>query len=261
MDGDTKREDGIKIDGAMKTDSRGNIGGEMTTENRENNGGDAKTENDKKAGNAKRKNALLIAAAIVIMVGVVIWYYSYVEGRKYFTTDNAKVSASMYPVIPSATGKLVRYTVKTGSYVDEDEIIGRIENGPYIKSPVGGQVVKSNVSRNQVVSPATTVAVVADTNSICVGANIEETDINKIREGQSVIVQLDAFPGRKINAYVSEVGMITSNALTGNLMSFSTSGTYTKTTQLIPIKIAIVDDIQLEGVIGTNATVKIRIRQ
>ena len=218
------------------------------------------TETKKRTVSGKRRNAILTVIAVLIMIGVGFWYYSYVEGRKYFTTDNAKVSASMYPVIPSATGKLVRYTIKTGSLVDEDEIIGRIENGPYLKSPIEGQVVVSNVNRNQIISPATTVAVIADTNNIYIQANIEETDINKIKEGQRVIVQLDAYPGQKMNAYVSEVGMITSNALSGNLMSFSTSGTYTKTTQLIPIKITIIDDVQLEGIIGTNATVKIRIK-
>ena len=222
---------------------------------------ETKQDTSKKTGRGKRRNAFLTVIAIFIMIGVGFWYYFYVEGRKYFTTDNAKVSANMYPVIPPATGKLVRYTIKTGSLVDEDEIIGRIENGPYLKSPIEGQVVVSNVNRNQIVSPTTTVAVIADTSNIYIGANIEETDINKIKEGQSVIVQLDAYPDKKFNAYVSEVGMITSNALSGNLMSFSTSGTYTKTTQLIPIKITVIDDVQLEGIIGTNATVRIRIKE
>ena len=43
--------------------------------------------------------------------------------------------------------------------------------------------------------------------------------------------------------------------------SFSTSGTYTKTTQLIPIKIKLVNsDIPLENIIGTNATVNIKVK-
>ena len=44
------------------------------------------------------------------------------------------------------------------------------------------------------------------------------------------------------------------------LTSFTTSGTYTKVTQLIPVKIKLLDDIDLADIIGTNATVKIRIK-
>ncbi len=42
--------------------------------------------------------------------------------------------------------------------------------------------------------------------------------------------------------------------------SFTTSGTYTKVTQLIPVKIRLVENLNLADIIGTNATVKIRIK-
>ncbi|MCL2147610.1 MAG: HlyD family efflux transporter periplasmic adaptor subunit [Synergistaceae bacterium] len=214
----------------------------------------------KKKRRGSGKNLLLVAVAILIMAGVGFWYYTYSEGQKYFITDNAKVTATLYPVSSLTTGKLVSYTVGVGSYVSEDEIVGTVDPGGRLRSPIDGQVVKSNATLNQTVTPQTPVAIIADINSIYIGANIEETDILKIKEGQSVIVELDAYPRRKINGYVSEVDMITPNAITGNSMSFSTSGTYTKVTQLIPIKIVVYDDIHLEGIIGTNATVRIRIK-
>ena len=48
--------------------------------------------------------------------------------------------------------------------------------------------------------------------------------------------------------------------LTGSATSFTTSGTYTKVTQLIPVKIKLLDNVDLADIIGTNATVKIRIK-
>lgn len=217
-------------------------------------------DNKEKKSGGKRQNVILTVVAVIIMIGVGFWYYSYIEGQKYFSTDNAKVLADVYPVIPQSAGKLERYSVKVGSYVEEDEIIGRVEDGGPLHSPINGVVIQSNGIINQTVSPAEPVAVIADADTVYIGANVEETDIRKIREGQSVTVQLDAYPGEKFNAYVSEVDMTTLNALSGAVTTFSTSGTYTKTTQLIPIKIMLTDDIDLEKIIGTNATVRIRLK-
>lgn len=44
------------------------------------------------------------------------------------------------------------------------------------------------------------------------------------------------------------------------MASFTTSGSYTKVTQLLPVKIKLVEDVDLTPIIGTNSTVKIRIR-
>ena len=206
-----------------------------------------------------KKNMIFTVIAMLIIVGVGVWYYFYWEGNNYFATENAKVTAQMYSVTPTTAGKLVKYTVVQGSIVKENEVTGRVENGSYLKSPINGQVVKSNATLNQIVSPTVAVVVIADTDNIYVGANIEETDIIKIKEGQAVTVQLDAFPGKKFKAHVSEIDKTTQTALTGSATSFSTSGTYTKVTQLIPIKIKL-DDANLVGLIGTNATVKIKIR-
>lgn len=208
----------------------------------------------------KNHNAVFIILAILIMGGVGTWYYFYWEGSNYFKTENAKVTASLYTVLAPNSGKLIKLNISQGSYVEENEVIARAENGPYIKSPIKGQVVKSDVTLNQVVSPTTVVAVIADTNNIYVNANIEETDIRKIKRGQEVEVQLDAYPGKKFKGHVEDVNSVTQTAISGNTLSFSTSGTYTKVTQLIPVKILIDQDVDLSGLIGTNSTVKIKLR-
>ena len=71
---------------------------------------------------------------------------------------------------------------------------------------------------------------------------------------------LDAYPGRRFKGHVEEIDQVTQSALSGNMTSFSTSGTYTKVTQLIPVRIDLDEDVALEGLIGTNATVKIKVR-
>ena len=214
----------------------------------------------KKAKRKKGKNIFLVILALLIMGGVWYAYLFYVDSVTYFKTDNAKVSVQLYHITPTAPGKLVKFTISEGSRVKENEIIGRVENGSYLRAPISGEVLKSDVTLNQMVAPTTVVAIVGDTNNIYIGVNIEETDITKIKLNQLVKVNLDAYPNKTFSGHVSEINPVTQNALSGNMTSFSTSGTYTKTTQLLPIKVKIDDDVKLNGIIGTNATVKIKIK-
>lgn len=214
----------------------------------------------KKKDLGKKKNIIFIIIAFLLFAGIGVWYYFYWEGTNYFSTENSKVSADLRTVTPLSSGRIVRLNVSEGSFVDENEVIGRLQNGSYIRSPIAGQVVKLNIVLNQMVAPTNAAAIIADTGNVYVGANIEETDIVKIKVGQPVTVQLDAYPGKKFKAHVKEIDTVTQAALTGNTMNFSTSGTYTKVTQLIPIKIAVDDKVNLDGLIGTNAKIKVKIK-
>jgi multidrug resistance efflux pump len=103
------------------------------------------------------------------------------------------------------------------------------------------------------------ILVVAETSDMYITANVEETNILKIHSGQSVSVFLDAY-GRSFDGYVDDINSVTLAKLSGSVTSFTTSGTYTKVTQLIPIKIKLLENVDLADIIGTNATVKIRIK-
>ena len=153
------------------------------------------------------------------------------------------------------------FNAYVGKYVESGEILGRVDGGPYIKSPSNGKFIEVDAERGDYVLTTDVMGYVANTYDMYIGANIEETDITKIKEGQSVKVTLDAYGSQKFEGIVTQVNSITNNALTGQTTSFSTSGTYTKTTQLIPIKIKLVNsDIPLENIIGTNATVNIKVK-
>lgn len=157
--------------------------------------------------------------------------------------------------------QVLKFNAYVGKYVESGEILGRVDGGPYIKSPSNGKFIEVDAEKGDYVLKTDVMGYVANTYDIYIGANIEETDITKIKEGQSVKVTLDAYGSQKFEGIVTQVNSITNNALTGQTTSFSTSGTYTKTTQLIPIKIKLVNsDIPLENIIGTNATVNIKVK-
>ncbi|MCL2832843.1 MAG: efflux RND transporter periplasmic adaptor subunit [Treponema sp.] len=224
-----------------------------------------KKETEKKADgkkskiNPKTKKVIGIAVVIVVIAGLCVAGYFFWTTITWLTTQNAKVTATTINIIPMTAGRLTRWTVNEGDMVTENEVIGRVENTSYLRSPINGQVVKSNAVINQLVSQASVIGVIADTSDMYILANIEETKIMKVHEGQKVNVVLDAFPRRTFEGIVAEINMLTQDALGGS-MSLTTSGTYVKITKLIPVKIRLTGDVDLAQILGTNATISIRLR-
>jgi multidrug resistance efflux pump len=213
-----------------------------------------------KTANRKINKPLIIVAAIVILlVGLGIGGYFIYEGNFYYQTDNAKVDTTIYQMTANARGKLLKVYVSQGEEVKAGQVLARVDNGPNIKSPIDGTVIDVKLQEGDYVTASDVIAVVANTSDIGIRANVEETDILKIHEGQSATVSLDAF-GQSFDGYVEEVDPVTSAKLSGAISSFTTSGTYTKITQLLSVKIKLLEDIDLANIIGTNATVRIRIK-
>ncbi|WMJ88200.1 HlyD family secretion protein [Anaerocolumna sp. MB42-C2] len=207
-----------------------------------------------------KKGIILIIVAIVVIVGAYFGSEYYIESTKFISTDNAKVDTKIFQITSGTSGKLTKINVAIGDSVQSGQILGRAEGGPYIKSPIDGEVMDIKADLGQLVSPSDVIFVVAGVDDMYITANIEEDDILKVAEGQEVAVSLDAYGNKSFSGYVEKVDKITSNKLSNMTTSFTTSGTYTKVTQLIPIKIKLNENINLKNIIGTNANIKIKIK-
>ena len=213
-----------------------------------------------KTANRKISRPILVIAAIVIVLGGFGFAgYSIYDGNFYYQTDNAKVDAQIYQATATASGRLEHVYVSQGEAVKVGQVLAQVENSSPIISPMDGTVIDTKLQAGDYVTPLDVVLVIANTSDIYITANVEETSILKIHPGQSVTVSLDAY-GQDFDGYVDIVHTVTSSALSGAITSFTTSGTYTKVTQLIPIKIKLLDTVDLVDIIGTNATVIIRIK-
>jgi multidrug resistance efflux pump len=230
----------------------------------------------------KYRTALLILGVLIIIGGLAaIWYYDY-QGANFFYTDNAQVTADMITIIPQVTGKLTSWDVKEGDNVKAGQVLGAqdvsalvtssatnpdalanaagsIISDAEIKSPIDGQVVQNDVINGQVVSPGMDVATIADTSHFYIQANVEETSILRIKQGQVVDVTIDAYPHRSFEGYVESIEPATQTAFSP-LPNLNTSGTYSKVTQLIPVKIDVADVGNLTLMLGMNAEVKIHVK-
>ena len=220
------------------------------------------TEKTDKKGKLSKKTQRLIGIAVTAAVcaGLGVLAYFLYTGATYLSTQNARVTATTINIVPMTAGRLTRWTVREGDIVAENEVIGRVENTSYLRSPINGKVVKSNAIINQLVSQASVIGVIADTSDMYILANIEENKIMKVKENQKVQVDLDAYPRRSFEGIVSEINMLTQDAL-GGTMSLTTSGTFVKTTKLIPVKIRLADkSLDLSQILGTNAAIRIKLR-
>ena len=70
-------------------------------------------------------------------------------------------------------------------------------------APIDGEVIVGTVQPGQMLTTADAAIVLSD--RLIVRAQVDETDIGKIREGQNAVIALDAYPGEKINAAVDHI--------------------------------------------------------
>lgn len=155
------------------------------------------------------------------------------------------------------TGNLATWDIKEGDTYNQNQTIGSVGtvDAKSLIAPIQGTLFESDVVKGQNVTQGETLARFVNLNQLYVVANIEETSINDISVGKDVDITIDAFPGNTYKGTVVQVGMATSSAF--NLLPTpNTSGTFTKVTQRIPVKISLTN--YNKGIIpGLNVTVQI----
>lgn len=93
---------------------------------------------------------------------------------------------------------------------------------------------------------------------VWITANLKETDLVHVRNGDDVLVNIDNYPGRIFKGVVSSIGPA-SGTVFSLLPAQNTSGNWIKVVQRIPIRINIEDLKQAPELrVGTSATVNIK---
>ena len=103
-----------------------------------------------------------------------------------------------------------------------------------------GLVSKINVQSGQYVQPGQALFSVVHSNEVWVVANFKETQLNKMREGQNVVVTADAFPRHKFQARLSSFSPATGSTF-ALLPPDNASGNFVKVVQRLPVKIEFTD--------------------
>ena len=131
-----------------------------------------------------------------------------------------------------------------------------------ITSPANGNVSKKAVDPGQYITVGTPIASVVDKDDMWLTANFKETQLENMRLGQEVEIELDAYPGVKMKGKVESFGSAT-GARFSLLPADNATGNFVKVTQRIPVRIAITeypkDKVEIL-VPGLSAYVKVRVK-
>jgi len=130
-----------------------------------------------------------------------------------------------------------------------------------ILAPNDGYVSKKNVEEGQLVNAGQSLFSLIDDSSFWITANFKETQIEKMKVGQPVVVTVDAYPGKTFEGTIESI-----QAATGSQFSLlpadNASGNFVKVVQRIPLRIAMNnknnEDCTLRA--GMNVEVAVRIK-
>jgi len=97
------------------------------------------------------------------------------------------------------------YLIAKASY---DEVMSEL-NETVIVSPIAGTIIGKPMAAGEMVAQGvnnpTVIMTIADMSTMQISAKIDQTDIGKIREGQSVTFTVDAYPGKEFAGTVTTI--------------------------------------------------------
>ena len=129
----------------------------------------------------------------------------------------------------------------------------------HLQAPVDGFVTRLTAHPGQLVQPGQAVAELVPTQNYVV-ANFKETQIGRMRPGQAVDIEVDAYPGRHLQGKVESVAGGT-GARFALLPPDNASGNFVKVVQRVPVRIAweqLPADVQLRAGLSVEVRVDVR---
>ena len=105
-------------------------------------------------------------------------------------------------------------------------------------APANGIVSKKNVQPGQVVAPGQQLMGLVSSNKTWVVANFKETQLEDMRVGQKVKIEVDAYPNEDFQGHIESLSAAT-GARFALLPPDNASGNFVKVTQRVPVKIVL----------------------
>jgi multidrug resistance efflux pump len=224
------------------------------------------------------RRVLLPVLGVVVIVALALGFNAWRESALYVSTDNAQLSGQPVQVGAMNAGKVEAIMPGIGANVRKGDVIAQValpsqvgvgqggqpkmgflgagDTHVDVQAPVDGIVIAEPVAVGATVAAGQPIVSIVDPTALFVNANIEETNIARVRVGQAVSVHVDAL-GADIPGKVEAVTPATAGTFS-ILPSSNTSGNFTKVTQLVPVRISVNLGNQ-PMLVGANVEVKIRV--
>ena len=137
--------------------------------------------------------------------------------REEISLSGSIVANKSTSITSSSKSTVKEIYVQSGEDVSEGEDIILLENGMVIEAPYDGKISKISTYVNQDVDTSTALFTIIDDSSYKVEASVDETEINKISNGQDVDITITAL-NKEVEGIVSNIDAQASSS--GNSVSF-----------------------------------------
>ncbi|WP_245681341.1 HlyD family secretion protein [Arcticibacter eurypsychrophilus] len=127
-----------------------------------------------------------------------------------------------------------------------------------IKAPASGIISKKSIQPGQLIQAGQTLFSVVNDNSIYITANFKETQMEDLKSGSNVEVEVDAFPDHIIKGQVYNFAPAT-GAKFSLLPPDNATGNFVKVVQRIPVKIKIQTEEQFMKRLRPGMSVKVSV--
>lgn len=127
-----------------------------------------------------------------------------------------------------------------------------------VYAPVAGTVSKKSVQIGQLVQPGQPLMAVVQSNDIWVSANFKETQMEDMRVGQPVQIDVDAYPNLHVHGKVESMGGAT-GAKFSLLPPDNASGNFVKVVQRVPVRISIDSSAENEQFLKPGLSVRVKV--
>ena len=107
-----------------------------------------------------------------------------------------------------------------------------------IRSPIDGTVGEKNVEVGAAITPAQSLMTIVPKNKLYITANYKETQLGKVRVGQPVDINVDAYKGTLFHGHVEAIAPASQNTFS-LVPAQNATGNFVKVTQRIPVRIVV----------------------
>lgn len=138
------------------------------------------------------------------------------EIKDYIRLNGDVEAASTVDVYPDTEGEVVSVAVRKGENVAKGRVIAEVDRSrpgqqfvpSPVEAPISGTLVERYVDVGATVSPSAPVATIAETGALEVRTQVAERFISLIEVGQPASIVLEAYPGVRFDARVSELSPV-----------------------------------------------------
>ena len=113
-----------------------------------------------------------------------------------------------------------------------------------VTAPSDGWLGRRSIQEGQLVSPGVTLTTIIPNTNKWIVANFKETQLARIRKGQTVEVTVDAIPGKTFTGRVSDISQATGSKY-AIIPTDNSSGNFVKIQQRVPVRIDL-DELSAE---------------